>query len=181
MAMVSVKNAVTRANRAQVQQLEKDKQQDLLPFAVVPLERITYDQLRQAFKDRDIQPPKRPSYLKSRTELERAGFSLAQEASIQNYKQVQYLQGVVKDLSAKKKNGVAEAAKMEKQMPSDKLYCTMYVDSMKTAMLSFQKPGERKLQKHDNLAQALHANNYRGGGKPKQMLMYFQKEEARLS
>jgi hypothetical protein len=180
-SMGSVKKTVTRANRAQVEQLEKDKQQDSLPFAVVPLERMAYDQLRQAFKDRGIQPPKQPSYLKFRTELERAGFSLAQEASIQNSKQVQHLQGIVKDLSAKKKDALAVAAKVEKQMDSDKLYCTMHVADMKTAMLSFQKPGERKLQKRDDLAQALHAHNYLGGGTPKQMLTYIQKTEARLS
>jgi hypothetical protein len=70
-SVCSDKYFVTRANRAQVEQDKKDKQKDSLPFAVVSLERMKYDQLRQAFKNRGMQAPKQPSYFKFRTELER--------------------------------------------------------------------------------------------------------------
>jgi hypothetical protein len=95
-------------------------------------------------------------------------------------KQVQQLQDVVKDFSANKKNALAYAAKVEKQKASRKLSCIMNVSAMKTAVLSCQKPGERKLKKRDDLAQILHAYKYLGGGKPEQQLKYIQNEETRL-
>jgi hypothetical protein len=94
------------------------------------------------------------------------------------------LQDHVKWLSAIKESALAKAAKVEKQqMTSGKLYCTiMNVDTMKDMMRVFQKEdGERKLQKRDDLAQALQACNYLGGGEPKQMVKYILKAAASFS
>jgi hypothetical protein len=79
------KKVASAAERAKQAQLELYKQ----PFAVVPVEHMTYGQLKQALMNRGIKPPHLSSAVNFRAALGQAGFTLEEERAIQEKKKLE--------------------------------------------------------------------------------------------
>jgi hypothetical protein len=143
----------------------KYAKQDSLPFAVIPPERMSFDQLRQAFKDRGFSESYiPPSIVKMRAALVKAGFTMEEEGAIQNNKHAEYLSRTrLPPIKAEIKKLEAKIKKIEKHH-STKLYPELLKPDMIFIMKKTYKEAVPYKWTRNDVANALHQRKYQGGG-----------------
>lgn len=162
-----------------MQEKLKHAQQDSLPFAVIPPERMTFQQLREAFKNRGIHDFP-PSIIKMRATLVEAGFTMEEEVAIQNAKHAEHLSETkLPSLEAAGREIHTKIQKI-KRSSSEKLYPELIKHHMVSILK--EKYGATVPSKwtRDDVANALHQREYQGGGNGTVRLTFLEQELARI-
>lgn len=171
--------ASDKAPAASATKKVKPEPQDSLPFAVVPVERMTYQQLIAAIKNRGLAFPKPMSIVNMRATLVEAGFSLQEEEAIQKAQQIKSLNASIPKLTSEMNATQAAIDKIERKLPSDKLY----IDLTKDVMVSILKKNFGEVSymfKRDEVAGLLHGKMYQGGGTSEARLAFHKKKLAAI-
>ena len=126
---------------------------------------MSFKQLRQAFKERGVTGSDiPPSIIKMREALIKAGFTMEEEAAIQNIKHAEYLSHTkLPPMKAEVKKLEAKIEKVEKNH-SAKLYPELVKSDMVSIMKKTYKEAVPSKWTRDDVANALHQRKYQGGG-----------------
>lgn len=154
---------------------KKSAKQKSLPFALVPVESMSYQQLRDAVKNRGLVMPHPASTDKLRAVLIGAGFTMEEEMAIQSREHVEHLsRDVLPRLKTVAQELRASIKKVQYALPHK-----LYPDLTKANMVSIMRNkygGVPSKYNRAEVAAALHEKRHQGGGDQHARLVFFQQE-----
>lgn len=154
----------TAAGSKKAPPVVKDQNKDRLPFAVVPVERMSHEQLRNAVKNRGLPMPKPMSTVNFRNTLIEHGFTIEEEEAIQNDLHIYSLLGDISKLEQDKKKIQAKMHKivLSQNKSPDKLYPDLTKGEMVKLVQKYG--GVPTKYNRDEVARVLHKKMHQGGG-----------------
>jgi len=132
-----------------------------LPFAVIPLERMNVDQMKQALKDR--------------------GYSIEQETSIQSTKHANLIKTELLKLQKEDTNVQTKLRNTKANITSKDLYLSMDMAELILALGKCNSKLRTTGMRRHELTLLLDSCKYQGGGSANAQLIHFQAETARIA
>jgi len=148
---------------------------DKLPFAVIPLDRMSCDHMKQALRDRGIKLPHPPTRINLEIALRKGGYSIEQQTAIQCSKHANYLR--MHDLSKLQRDAINIRTKIrniESKVSSTDLYLSMNVEELKWALGKCNSTLRTTAMRRPELTLLLDSYKYQGGGSANAQLIHLK-------